>query len=112
VDGQPGAEGPIGPQGPPFAGAVVDATDTLLPGSQATVMTYFDGFNVHFTFGIPQGIGGEVSQATLNEAFSTLYSISSNNSNLVATLDTPYSDPDAEALRLKMNELIQALRRV
>ena len=35
----------------------------------------------------------------------------SNNTNAVATLDTPFTDPDSEALRLKMNEMILAQRR-
>jgi hypothetical protein len=35
----------------------------------------------------------------------------SNNSNAVPTLDTPFADPDAEALRVRLNELISALRR-
>jgi hypothetical protein len=33
------------------------------------------------------------------------------NSNGVATLDTPLTDPDMETLRQKLNELIAALRR-
>ena len=36
----------------------------------------------------------------------------SSNSNAVATLDTPFADPDAEAMRLRFNELVLALRRV
>jgi hypothetical protein len=35
----------------------------------------------------------------------------SNNSNAVPTLDTPFADPDAEALRVRLNELIGTLRR-
>ena len=35
----------------------------------------------------------------------------SNNSNAVATLDSPLADPDDEALRVKVNELIASLRR-
>lgn len=35
----------------------------------------------------------------------------SSNSNGVGTLDTGFGDPDAEALRQKLNELIDALRR-
>ena len=35
----------------------------------------------------------------------------SSNSNAVGTLDSPFGDPDMEALRQKMNELILALRR-
>lgn len=43
----------------------------------------------------------------LNDAIQT----TSQNSNSVPTLDTPFADPDAEALRGKINELINALRR-
>jgi hypothetical protein len=35
----------------------------------------------------------------------------SSNSNGVATLDDAFVDPESEALRLKLNELINALRR-
>jgi hypothetical protein len=36
---------------------------------------------------------------------------SSANTNVVETLDTPFADPDAEALRQKLNELLLAARR-
>ena len=36
---------------------------------------------------------------------------SSNNTNAVATLDTPFADPDTEALRQKFNEMLLAQRR-
>jgi len=36
---------------------------------------------------------------------------SSNNTNAVATLDTPFADPDDEALRQKMNEILLTMRR-
>jgi hypothetical protein len=36
---------------------------------------------------------------------------SSNNTNAIATLDTPFADPAAEALRQKFNELVLAQRR-
>ena len=35
----------------------------------------------------------------------------SNNTNAVATLDTPFVDPDSEALRQKVNEFLLAARR-
>src|SRR5688500_11838248 len=56
--GADGATGADGPQGPPFAGAIVDATNTLNPGVPASVSVSFDGTDVHFTFGIPQGEQG------------------------------------------------------
>ena len=131
--------GPPGPQGPPFASAVVDGVSTLNPGEAATVVTGFDGTNVHFTFGIPrgavgnpgpqgdpgndgpqgpqgadgpQGLPGEVTNAALASAIAG----TSANTNGVSTLDTPFTnDPptlaDIEVLRAKFNEMILALRR-
>lgn len=46
-----------------------------------------------------------------NAALATAISGTSNNSNAVATLDTPFADADAEAMRLRFNELVLALRR-
>jgi hypothetical protein len=34
-----------------------------------------------------------------------------NNTNAVATLDTPFADPDMETMRQKMNEMLLAMRR-
>jgi hypothetical protein len=48
-----------------------------------------------------------VSAAQLDAAITG----TSGNSNGVATLDTPVADPDTETNRLKINELILALRR-
>jgi hypothetical protein len=53
------------------------------------------------------GPPGEVTQNDLAQAING----TSNNSNPVPTLDTPFADPDAEALRVRLNELIGALRR-
>ncbi|MEZ5384958.1 MAG: hypothetical protein R3F13_05530 [Prosthecobacter sp.] len=124
-DGSPGEPGPMGetgPQGPPFATAVVDSVSTLDPWENATVDATFDGTNVHFTFGIPRGNDGsngadgangsdgspgEVSQQQLDDAISG----TSANTNGVNTLDHSYADTDAEELRQKVNELINALRR-
>ena len=114
-----GQEGLVGPAGPPFASAVVDSVTTLTPGDSATVGVSFDGTNVRFTFGIPrgndgsngsggsQGQPGEITQAQLNSAISG----TSANTNSVGTLDTGFADPDMEALRQKVNEMIQNGRR-
>lgn len=85
----------------------------------------FDGTYVRFTFGIPRGAGGsngndgatgadgpqgppgEVNASDLANAISG----TSNNSNTIPTLDAPYGDLRREALRLRLNELINALRR-
>ena len=89
---------------------------TLNPGENATVDVNFDGTNVRFTFGIPRGQDGsdgsesppgEVSQAQLDSAING----TSANTNNIGTLDTAFADPDMEALRQKMNEMILNGRR-
>ena len=100
-----GPEGPPGPQGPPFAAAMVDSVATLPYYEVATVSSYYDGTYVRFTFGIPQGVPGEVSLVQLNDAIS----FTSANSNAVSTLTEP--SPTVEELAAKLNELITALRR-
>jgi hypothetical protein len=57
------------------------------------------------------GAPGEVTNAALAAEIAGVVAGSSANSNGVGTLDTPFADPDAEALRGKLNELIEALRR-
>jgi hypothetical protein len=118
-----GMQGIPGPQGPPFANAIVDAVTTLAPGNPATVGVSFDGSFVHFTFGIPQGFQGdpgqqgetgpqgEVTTAALNAGLAAVTAGSSANSDTVPTLNTPFADPDAEALRQAYNDLVAALRR-
>ena len=54
-----------------------------------------------------QGPPGEVT----NAALATAISGTSSNTNAVATLDTPFADPDAEALRQRFNEFLLAARR-
>ena len=110
IPGDPGADGATGAQGPPFAQAIVDAVNTLAPGQPATVSVSFDGTHVHFTFGIPAGVAGADGEVT-DAALAAAIAGTSNNSNAVATLDTPFADPDAEAMRQKLNELILAQRR-
>ena len=118
-DGGQGPPGNDGAQGPPFAQAIVDGVTTLDPGQQATVGVSFDGSNVRFQFAIPrgndgsngsdgsQGPPGEISQAQLDSAISG----TSANTNGVSTLDSPFADPDMEALRQKLNEMILNGRR-
>jgi hypothetical protein len=119
-DGPQGPQGGDGGQGPPFAQAVVDGVNTLPPGSPAAVHVSFDGTNVHFNFDIPQGNDGptgatgqpgEVTQTDLNNGLLSNLTQCSNNSNGVSTLDSAFGDPEAEELRNKLNELINALRR-
>jgi hypothetical protein len=117
VQGEQGPQGDAGPQGiagPPFASAIIDGVTSLDPGAAPTVTAFFDGSNVHFTFGIPrgdpgatgpQGPTGEVSAADL----ATGIAGTSSNSNGVAMLDP--SAADLPATIAKLNELIIALRR-
>ena len=118
-DGGQGPPGNDGAQGPPFAQAIVDSVTTLDPGNPATVGVSFDGSNVRFTFGIPrgndgsngsdgsQGPPGEISQVQLDSAISG----TSANTNGVSTLDTAFADPELEAMRQKLNEMILNGRR-
>jgi hypothetical protein len=115
-----GQAGAAGAQGPPFSNVVIDSITTLDPGANAAVFVYFDGTLVHLSFALPrgaqgeqgiQGPPGEVTNAAMAGAIATAVAGTANNTNAVATLDTPLADPDAEALRLKMNELILAQRR-
>ena len=118
-DGGQGPPGNDGAQGPPFAQAIVDSVTTLDPGNPATVGVSFDGSNVRFTFAIPrgndgsngsdgsQGPPGEISQAQLDSAISG----TSANTNGVSTMDTAFADPDMEAMRQKLNEMILNGRR-
>jgi hypothetical protein len=122
-EGQPGPQGTPGNDGAPgqpFAQAVVDAVNTVDPGSPASVSVNFDGTNVRFTFDIPRGQTGdtgatgqpgEVSQTDLQNAVNDALQQCSNNSNAVGTLDAPMADPDAETLRNAYNTLVLALRR-
>ena len=122
-----GAMGQPGPQGPPFANAVVDWVSTLDPGQAASVQSWFDGSTVHFTFGIPrggdgsngmegpQGTPGEVTNQQFNDAMSRPSSGTSANTNGVSTMgqsaDGSYNPTQMQDVLNKMDELILALRR-
>lgn len=54
-----------------------------------------------------QGPPGEVTQAQLDSAING----TSANTNNLSTLDIPFADPDMEALRQKLNEVILNGRR-
>jgi hypothetical protein len=103
-----------------ITGVMVDGVGTESPGSSAWASATLDGSGIlRFNFGIPQGFPGEVTQAQLSNDLANTSNFciqqslnqSSNNSNAVTTLDTPFVDPDVEAVRQKLNELILALRR-
>jgi len=97
-DGAPGAtgaEGPPGPTGPQGAEGVTGPTGA--EGAQGPAG--------------PQGPPGEVTQTDLNNGLLNTLNQTSANTNNISTLDMPFTDPEVEALRLKLNELINALRR-
>jgi hypothetical protein len=58
-----------------------------------------------------QGLPGEVSQAQLDSAILNSLNGTSNNTNGISTLDTGFADPDLEAMRQKVNEVILNGRR-
>ena len=55
----------------------------------------------------PQGPPGEVTQSQLDNAISG----TSANTNNIITIDTNFADPDMEAMRQKLNEMILNGRR-
>lgn len=104
--------------------AVVDGVTTLPPGDPATVTLNVVANTLHFTFGIPQGnegqqgsqgLPGEVSQTDLSNAVATMLGESSANSNGVGSLsmnaDPAYDQNQMQAVMVKLDELISALRR-
>jgi hypothetical protein len=93
-------EGSIVALGPTEVTLSVDATGGA--GS-------FTGWNLSLAGA--QGAPGEVTNAAMNDAIATAITGTSNNTNGVATLDTPLADPDSEAIRQKINEMILAARR-
>jgi hypothetical protein len=107
--------------------AVVDGVNTLPPGDPVTVSLSVTGNTMHFTFGIPQGdvgpqgqqgpqgLPGEVTQSDLDNAVLNMLGQSSNNSNGVGNLsmnaDPAYDQNQMQAVMVKLDELINALRR-
>ena len=104
--------------------ATVDGVNTLPPGEPAEVTLSVSGGTLHFTFGIPQGhdgqqgpqgLPGEVSQTDLNNAEQNMLMQSSANSNGVGNLsmnaDPAYDQNQMQAVMVKLDELINALRR-
>ena len=97
------------------------ATDALLVSAE--FRNQFHGIKDLIDAGVPgpQGPAGEVTAQQLADglaaALATAAANSSANTNAVATLDPPFTnDPptlaDIEVLRAKMNEMINAMRRL
>ena len=105
------------------AGAVTAAqtqnTGTLSPGTPATADVALNAGTLTFTFGIPAGTPGEVTQAQLsndlvntqNAAVNTALPLTSANTNGVGLLSLTSGDFAVQSLIDKMNELLTALRR-
>src|SRR5947209_3789167 len=93
--------------------AQVDGVNTVNPGDPANASVTVIGNTLRFTFDLPrgndggQGPPGEVTNQQLSDAVAD----TSNNTNSVATLDSPFADPDSETLRQKVNEMILNGRR-
>jgi hypothetical protein len=96
----------------------IDSITVVGPFDPPAASVSLVGTELYFTFAIPRGIDGangapgEVTNAALAAEIAGVVAGSSANSNGVGTLDTPFADPDDEALRGKLNELLAALRRV
>lgn len=116
--GATGNDGGPGPQGPPFAQAVVDGVNTLNPGDNAWANVSFDGANVHFTFGIPrgaegvQGPPGEVTSAQLSSAIATTAQNPSSVAPLSQFADGNYNQTQMQQVMDKVDELLNAIKRV
>ena len=89
-------------------------TNTLPPSTAANASVAVAGNTLHFTFGLPRGNDGRhgsngsiAAQGPPGE--SSLAQL--NNTNGLSTLDTGFADPDMEALRQKVNEMILYGRR-
>ena len=100
--------------------AVVDAVNTVAPGTPASVTASVVGNTLHLTFDLPQGAdgapgatgaAGDVNGAQLTAAIAG----TSSNTNAVANLGMAVSDPptqaEVQAVVATMNALITALRR-
>jgi len=95
-EGPPGPQGETGPQGP--QGDPGPAGDPGGPqGPQGEPG--------------PPGADGEVTNAAMTAAIDGAIAGTSANTNAGGTLDTAFADPDMEALRQKLNELITTARR-
>ena len=94
--------------------AQVDATNTLPPGSPASVSLQVTGSTLHFTFDIPQGEAGPMGEVTLAQLDTAILG-TSNNTNNVSTLnqtaDSSYNPGQMQDVLNKLDEFINAARR-
>lgn len=104
-----------------LTGAQVDAVTTLPAGSPATAQVTVTGNTLHFTFSLPQGdIGpagppgpaGEVSVGMLESALTTTAQNPNNVSNISLDALPYYEQAQLQQVSDKLDELLNALRRV
>jgi hypothetical protein len=96
---------------PTITSAVVDSLTTLPAGDPATVVASISAGVLHFSFGIPAGPPGEVTQALLDAAIQTTSANSNSVNQLNATADISYQSSQMQEVMNKLDELIWALRR-
>ena len=92
----------------------MDNTNTLPPSTPAKASVAVAGNTLRFTFGLPRGNDGSPGRNGNDGAQGPPGEISLaqlNNTNGLITLDTDFTDPDMEALRQKVNEMILNGRR-
>jgi hypothetical protein len=104
--GSDGAPGPQGPAGPPVATVVVDATNTLPPGQPAAVSVSYAEPVAHFTFSIPQGEPGEVTE----EELATAIAGTARNPSELGPFAGVFSDPPTQAELQAFAAYVEALR--
>ena len=103
--------GPPGPEGPAFATIQIGGVTTVDPGTSAAASVSVFGNNVELSFSIPKGETGGVTSSDVTNAIANEISGTARNPNTVSDLSLARSDPDAQAVVAKINELLATLRR-
>jgi len=87
-------------------GGLADGVTTLPPGDPAMVDMSFDGTNVHFGFGIPQGTTAEVSTLQPADAIATTV----QNPGGICLFTGGFSDPPPQAELQDFTAYVESLR--
>ena len=96
---------------PTIYGTQVDSVTTGLPTDPAGVTVSLSAGVLHFSFLIPQGVTGEVSNATLAAEIAGTARNSATVAPLVLTVSDPPTQAEVQSVVDKLNELIAALAR-
>lgn len=103
---------------PAITSAQVDAVNTLPPGDAASAGISISGSTLHLSFGIPAGQSGPPGEVTtpqmdaaISSALATAIQGTAQNPTSVQPINGAFADPDVNAVREKLNELIAALFR-